>query len=611
MLAIAGVMILAVGVNAQVMNGAETSCTPGTGSGDVTPVHVERTGTPPALQGSTDGETAGGMVTRVSDTFGGAGDYKAQSQGGFQQGQIKGPSTSSFGDDTMVGDNESNLEFFHNLVSDSNGTLWGVWTENDLGDHVQIYSSNDGGLTWTAYGYIASGSAEFRDPSVAVGEGTAGDVLLIAYIVDDGVSMPFPEVATVPLSGFTYTIQTIPHYGAWEGYANPVIYTDSHKFSGWYAYLTCEGIYDSVVKNINVCFWRCTDGGSTWSTMLTIYGNSDPDEWIDPDLAYGCSMNRLFLTVYHGDDSTIQYMTSDDEGITWTTSSTIWTISPIPNNPVDPEIEAAVNLDNVMVCCTRFYDLNDDLGQGYSKDGGATWTPLYSMNGYRPQDEFAASLTANEGGGSFHVACTSGQDHSVFYSHRPQDLSVLWVDEFAVDDERMAGSQDDFSKKGIASDWDTDKACIIWSDSRDTGSVSDMDTFADCADNTGISLDNTVIPETTGASIHFTLDAGPAKAGRNYVLLGSVSGQSPGTPLPGGYAVLPLNWDILTDVMFELINGPAFQNFLGTLDGNGMATATLNAPPLPGFANVALYFAFCINNPFDYASNCQIIWIVP
>jgi len=40
--------------------------------------------------------------------------------------------------------------------------------------------------------------------------------------------------------------------------------------------------------------------------------------------------------------------------------------------------------------------------------------------------------------------------------------------------------------------------------------------------------------------VHFDLDAGVENAGRTYFLLGSLSGTSPGIPLPGGQATLPL-----------------------------------------------------------------------
>jgi hypothetical protein len=130
--------------------------------------------------------------------------------------------------------------------------------------------------------------------------------------------------------------------------------------------------------------------------------------------------------------------------------------------------------------------------------------------------------------------------------------------------------------------------------------------------NLPLVADTDVISESSGGTVNLRLDAGPANGNRNYILLGSVSGTSPGTPLPGGFITLPLNWDVFTDVVLLFLNTPVFTDFLGKLDGKGEATAQINAPPLPpGSAGLVLYFAFCLNNPFDFASNPLEIDIVP
>lgn len=119
------------------------------------------------------------------------------------------------------------------------------------------------------------------------------------------------------------------------------------------------------------------------------------------------------------------------------------------------------------------------------------------------------------------------------------------------------------------------------------------------------------ISEATGAAISFTLDAGASNGNRKYVILGSLSGFEPGTALPGGSAVLPLNWDWFTDFVFSQANSALFVNFLGWLNANGQATAQFNCPPLPGYAGTLLHFAYCCNNPFNFASNPVTIKLVP
>ncbi|MHC4943626.1 MAG: hypothetical protein ACYTG7_11470 [Planctomycetota bacterium] len=119
------------------------------------------------------------------------------------------------------------------------------------------------------------------------------------------------------------------------------------------------------------------------------------------------------------------------------------------------------------------------------------------------------------------------------------------------------------------------------------------------ADDYTISID-------TGAVIGFTLDAGTENANRQYLLLASASGTSPGYVLPGG-TILPLNWDPITDLVLLNLGTPIFQDFLGILDGSGRGQATLLAvgPFDPGLAGLTLNFAYLLGPPpgWNFASN--------
>jgi hypothetical protein len=116
-----------------------------------------------------------------------------------------------------------------------------------------------------------------------------------------------------------------------------------------------------------------------------------------------------------------------------------------------------------------------------------------------------------------------------------------------------------------------------------------------------------------GGTIEFYLTSGDDHASRAYLLAGGYSGTEPGFALPGGLATLPVNFDEFTyHVLFPLLNSTIFSNFLGALDEYGQAQAQLNAPALPpGYVGLELYFAFCLNNPFDFASNPVEIEIIP
>jgi len=104
---------------------------------------------------------------------------------------------------------------------------------------------------------------------------------------------------------------------------------------------------------------------------------------------------------------------------------------------------------------------------------------------------------------------------------------------------------------------------------------------------------------------------GASYQGRNYLVLAGVTGTSPGTPLPGGLATLPLNWDAVTDLVLQNVNFPAFANFLGVLDANGQAQATLTVADLPlSTVGFILHFAYACNNPWDFVSNAASIKVV-
>jgi len=107
-----------------------------------------------------------------------------------------------------------------------------------------------------------------------------------------------------------------------------------------------------------------------------------------------------------------------------------------------------------------------------------------------------------------------------------------------------------------------------------------------------------------GNTINFIMDAGLTNAYRSYLLFGSVTGINPGLALPQG-GLLPLNWDLFTNVAISMVNTPIFTNFSGVLDASGNSFAQFNTTGLipPGFIGTKIYFAYALSSPWDYASN--------
>jgi hypothetical protein len=109
-----------------------------------------------------------------------------------------------------------------------------------------------------------------------------------------------------------------------------------------------------------------------------------------------------------------------------------------------------------------------------------------------------------------------------------------------------------------------------------------------------------------GEVVDYSMDAGAANAGRSYLVLGSLSGTSPGFTLPGGLN-MPINWDSFTNVALSMLGSPAFQNFMGSLDGTGQAVATFDTLGAvdPNLIGQTMSFAFLLGYPpgWDFASN--------
>jgi uncharacterized Ntn-hydrolase superfamily protein len=84
------------------------------------------------------------------------------------------------------------------------------------------------------------------------------------------------------------------------------------------------------------------------------------------------------------------------------------------------------------------------------------------------------------------------------------------------------------------------------------------------------------VPSSGDAFVPVTLDLGVARAGWSYIVLGSASGTTPGTPYTGG--VLPLVYDAVTEFTLLAPGPPFLPGSIGQLDASGRATAALAVP---------------------------------
>jgi hypothetical protein len=121
-----------------------------------------------------------------------------------------------------------------------------------------------------------------------------------------------------------------------------------------------------------------------------------------------------------------------------------------------------------------------------------------------------------------------------------------------------------------------------------------------------LTVNPTTISAWFGGTANFSLNGGPDLAGRAYGLFGTVSGTTPGFPLPGG-GVLPINWDWYTYLLYFISLAPGngiTEGFIGALDKAGYAEATLTCPGhCQLFDDILSNYAWTTNYPWEFQSN--------
>jgi hypothetical protein len=125
------------------------------------------------------------------------------------------------------------------------------------------------------------------------------------------------------------------------------------------------------------------------------------------------------------------------------------------------------------------------------------------------------------------------------------------------------------------------------------------------------------ISVATGGTQNLLLRAGPTKANQAFVILGTGSGTAPGIVDPGSGVLLPLNFDAYFNLLLSTAGGGIIAPWVGLLDANGNANATITLPPLaPGFAGRTLHHAYLMVDIFgtglaSAASNPVAVTTVP
>jgi gingipain R len=131
-----------------------------------------------------------------------------------------------------------------------------------------------------------------------------------------------------------------------------------------------------------------------------------------------------------------------------------------------------------------------------------------------------------------------------------------------------------------------------------------------------LGADGWAIPMNDPVDITLTVDVGTDYAGAQYFLLPSLSGTTPGFDLPNGLHV-PLNVDLLTELVISAPNGWVFDGFYGTLDGAGLADAHFDTtgatpidPALVGLPMSIVGIVWHSGGPFELVTNVKVLTFV-
>jgi len=135
----------------------------------------------------------------------------------------------------------------------------------------------------------------------------------------------------------------------------------------------------------------------------------------------------------------------------------------------------------------------------------------------------------------------------------------------------------------------------------------DAGDFAASGDSLSVSL---------GGTQSLFLRPGASHAFESYFVLGSLTGTSPGLPLPGTALTLPL---VLDGYFLFTLTDPAANALLpghfGLLDANGQAATAVVLPPAssPALAGLTAAHAFALLGPtgFTYASSSEALSLLP
>ncbi|MHC4945333.1 MAG: right-handed parallel beta-helix repeat-containing protein [Planctomycetota bacterium] len=384
------------------------------------------------------------------------------------------------------------------------------------------------------------------------------------------------------------------------------------------ANLTNNMIYENSAAEYGGGFY-CSDNCSAVLTNNMIYGNSAA-EYAGGIACYNNSSAVLTNNMIYGNSAAIagggidclKCFPADGSAAITFTNDLIYNNAADVGGGINSEYSAFATMNSVIygntaqsgggIACLYLSDAavtntilwNNDAPDGKEILIGDGYEPSYLSIDYSDVEGGQASVEVDTGCTLVWEKGSMIQDDPQFKDPSIDDFHLTWLSPCI-----NRGTND-----GAAPE-DMDGDLRPWVGTTDMGADEFTGTHP-------LEADKFWISEASGGTVNFALTGDAPNGGRNYLLLGSVSGTCPSTALPGGIETLRLNWDWFTELVLLLLGTPLFLDFHGKLDVWGNAASQLNLPPLPpGTAGITMHYAYCLNNPFDFVSNPVAIEVVP
>ena len=547
-------------------------------------------------------------------------DHAGRPATGATGGRKLAPPTPPDGDDAQVNTASTADQDEVQIAVDPVDRLHLVGGANDnrAGPYnCAFYSSFDGGLTWGELLFSDPGGfGNAADPSVAIGP--AGEVYFEALAYGSGSSI---YVGQSTDGGVTVSnwVQVTTASSAFDDKPCMTVDTTAGSTSGA-VYVTWTR-FGSAGNPIMIK--HSVDGGQTWSGLKRL---SDSNSCQGSCPAIGAN-GEVDVGFYDLNDGTIKFDTSLDGGITWGTDVKVADVPylwGVPNTPFRTNSFPAVAVDRSggpfhgRIYVVWATDLGGSSGPDVylssSTDGGATFSTPVIASDVTTNSQFdpwvAVDVNGNVNLGFYDRRLDANDTRLRYFVSRSSDGGVTFQKNVAVSDKGF--NPNNYPQGGFIGDYigvaASDRTVHgLWCDGRN----GDNDVYTSRVE-LDLHTDVKGFSAAAGGTVAFTLDPGPLYQNADYWILGSVSGTSPGITLHG--VNIPVNYDALTLFTIVFANTSALPGFAGTLDANGMGTASLVSGPLPAsVVGTQMDFAMLVkvNSQVRWASNPTHLQIDP